>query len=136
MSAANLAFTAAAVGLIVVGVSRTLLVLGLVGRDGDDDGGDGSDSSDGGGRLRGARRHPRGRNARGRHGHVSDSSGPVAAHSAPDEGELWHRGGDGAKRWLEGAGGEGDDSLWEDEGAWDDASAAGQETLYDSGTDA
>ena len=132
MSAVSLAFTAAAVGLIVVGVSRTLLVLGLVGRDGDDDGDDDGDSS-GGVRRRGGR----GRHGCGRaHGHVSDSSGPVAARSAADEGELWHRGGEGARRWLEGGGGDGDDSLWEDEGAWDDASAAGQETLYDSGTDA
>ena len=136
MSAVGLAFTAAALGLIVVGVSRTLLVLGLVGRDGDDDGG--SESSDGGRRAgrRNGRGGPHGHHHGHGRGHVSDGSA-VAARSATDEGELWHRGGEGAARWLEGGGGDGDDSLWEDdEGAWDDASAAGQETLYDSGTDA
>jgi hypothetical protein len=136
MSAASIAFTAAALGLIVVGVSRTLLVLGLVGAENDDDARDGSESSDNGGRGRthkGRGHHAsHARHHHGHHGHHDGGDGPVAARAAGDEGELWQRGAE--QRWMEGGGGDVDS--WEDEGAeWDDDSAAGAETLYDSGTE-
>lgn len=128
-----MALTAAAIAFIVVGVSRTLLVLGLVGRE-NEGGLEGDEDYDDDRANDGSESSVPGRRARHGHARRRQHGAHRAAAQAQDEGELWAR-----PRWMEGAGGDGDGDSWEDGaggGEWDDGSAAvGETLLYDSGAD-
>ncbi len=139
----------AALGVVAFGVSRTLVILGILeggarGSSSDSSsGGSASDSSSGSGASSraAARRARRSRRA------AKPPPPPRAAAEADDEGELWQR--EPGQRWLEagaswleasGALADAGDAAesWEDEfgggGEWD-TSAAGEEVLVDSGAD-
>lgn len=116
-SVLSVAFSITSLAVIVVGVSRTLLLLGIL-DGGDSDGSDGSESEEGGasgGEERRARRRLR-RSALSTRSGSGGGSAPRAATEAADEGELFPR--RAASSWLEGSGA-GTEQWREATGNWD-----------------